>query len=150
MERTADGGRWVKKAMELMKLTIRLRSRTKKTPSPLAGDGRGEGVRARRSALSPSAVRCPLFTVIALAAMTGCVSAPQKPDESATWQEPPPMATHGNGAIYQAGTDSALFDNSVARRVGDTLTIRLDETTNASKSSSTTTKKSTSVDLPGP
>lgn len=140
----------MKKAMELMKLTIRLRSRTKKTPSPLAGDGRGEGVRARRSALSPSAVRCPLFTVIALAAMTGCVSAPPEPDYSATWPEPPPIATQGNGAIYQAGTDIALFENSVARRVGDTLTIRLDESTNASKSSSTTTKKSTSVDLPWP
>ena len=55
-----------------------------------------------------------------------------------------------NGAIYQAGHDIALFENAVARRVGDTLTIRLNERTNASKSSSTTTSKSTSASLPGP
>src|SRR6185295_13158440 len=55
-----------------------------------------------------------------------------------------------NGAIYQAGNDIALFENATARRVGDIVTIRLVESTNASKSSSTTTKKSTSLDLPGP
>lgn len=76
--------------------------------------------------------------------------APSEPDYSATWPEPVPAGAQGNGAIYQAGHDVALFENSVARRVGDTLTIRLNENTNASKSSSTTTKKSTSVDLPGP
>ena len=82
--------------------------------------------------------------------MSGCATPPAEPDYSATWPEPPPAATQGNGAIYQAGTDIALFENSVARRVGDTLTIRLNENTNASKKSSTTTKKATSVDLPGP
>ncbi len=103
-----------------------------------------------RHALAPSAVRRSLFTAIVVCTMAGCVSAPPEPDYSATWPEPPPVATQGNGAIYQAGTDIALFENSVARRVGDTLTIRLNESTNASKSSSTTTKKSTSADLPGP
>lgn len=70
-------------------------------------------------------------------------------DEDMDWPEPlpPPQA---NGAIYQAGYDVALFENSTARRVGDIVTIRLVENTNASKSSSTTTKKSTSLDLPGP
>jgi flagellar L-ring protein FlgH len=55
-----------------------------------------------------------------------------------------------NGAIYQAGNDIALFENATARRVGDIVTIRLVESTNASKSSSTTTKKATTLDLPGP
>src|SRR5688572_10379261 len=87
---------------------------------------------------------------LAAFALSGCATPPPEPDYSATWPEPPPAATQGNGAIYQAGTDIALFENSVARRVGDTLTIRLNENTNASKKSSTTTKKSTSVDLPGP
>ena len=59
-----------------------------------------------------------------------------------------PQAT--NGAIYQAGYDVALFENATARRVGDIVTIRLVEATNASKSSSTTTKKATTLDLPGP
>lgn len=99
------------------------------------------------------AVRCAGLRSAALAAafvLGGCVSAPPEPDYSATWPEPPPVATQGNGAIYQAGTDIALFENAVARRVGDTLTIRLTESTAASKSSTTTTKKSTSIDMPGP
>jgi flagellar L-ring protein precursor FlgH len=82
--------------------------------------------------------------------VSGCVMAPAEPDYSATWPEPAPLEAQGNGAIYQVGHDVALFENAVARRVGDTLTIRLNERTNASKSSSTSTKKSTTVDMPGP
>jgi flagellar L-ring protein precursor FlgH len=83
------------------------------------------------------------------AALTGCVSAPREPDYSATWPEPTPPASQSNGAIYQAGHDIALFENSVARRVGDTLIVRLSERTNASKSSSTSTQKSSSAELAG-
>ena len=84
------------------------------------------------------------------AALSACVVAPPQPEDySATWPEPPPSATAGNGAIYQVGHDIALFENSTARRVGDTLTIRLSEKTNASKSSSTTTSKSTNADIGG-
>lgn len=82
-------------------------------------------------------------------ALSACVTAPPEPDYSATWPEPPPSATAANGAIYQSGHDVALFENAVARRVGDTLTIRLNESTNASKSSSTTTSKSTSAEIGG-
>lgn len=91
-------------------------------------------------------------TVVAVAALVlaGCVTPPKEPDYSASWPEPAPTQEHANGAIYQAGHDIALFENAVARRVGDTLTIRLNERTNASKSSSTSTSKSTSIELPGP
>ena len=92
-----------------------------------------------------------LFVMIAAAfALGGCVTPPKEPDWAPTWPEPAPTPEQGNGAIYQVGHDIALFENSVARRVGDTLTIRLNENTNASKSSSTTTSKSTTVDMPGP
>jgi flagellar L-ring protein precursor FlgH len=87
---------------------------------------------------------------VALFALAGCVAPPPQPDYSATWPEPMPSETAGNGAIYQTGHDIALFENAVARRVGDTLTIRLNERTSATKSSSTSTKKSTSIDMPGP
>jgi len=90
------------------------------------------------------------LTATALFALAGCVTPPPEPDYSATFPEPPPSPTAGNGAIYQAGHDIALFENAVARRVGDTLTIRLNERTNASKSSSTTTKKSTNAELTSP
>ena len=83
-------------------------------------------------------------------ALAGCVTPPKEPDYSATWPEPAPTQEHANGAIYQAGHDIALFENAVARRVGDTLTIRLNERTNAQKSSSTSTSKSTTVEMPGP
>jgi flagellar L-ring protein precursor FlgH len=91
-----------------------------------------------------------IFVTGAMLALAGCVSSPHEPSYSATWPEPLPEAAQANGAIYQAGHDVALFENAVARRVGDTLTIRLNERTNASKSSSTSTKKSTNVDIPGP
>lgn len=92
-----------------------------------------------------------LFAMVAAAfALSGCVTPPKEPDYSATWPEPAPTQEHANGAIYQAGHDIALFENAVARRVGDTLTIRLNERTNAQKSSSTSTSKSTTVDMPGP
>ncbi|HEY7641656.1 MAG TPA: flagellar basal body L-ring protein FlgH [Steroidobacteraceae bacterium] len=87
---------------------------------------------------------------VAMLALAGCVSHPHEPDYAATLPEPAPTQAQANGAIYQAGHDVALFENSVARRVGDTLTIRLNERTNASKSSTTSTKKSTNIDLPGP
>lgn len=91
-----------------------------------------------------------LVLVAGALALGGCVTPPKEPDYSATWPEPPPTAEHANGAIYQVGHDVALFENAVARRVGDTLTIRLNERTNASKSSSTSTTKTTNVEMPGP
>lgn len=95
-------------------------------------------------------IRGSMVALAAAFALAGCVTPPAEPDYSATWPEPPPAAEQANGAIYQVGHDVALFENSVARRVGDTLTVRLNENTNASKKSSTSTSKSTSVALPGP
>ena len=106
-----------------------------------------------RAAVNPLGLaRMPRLIAVSLAALVlcGCVMAPPEPDYSATWPEESPQATAGNGAIYQTGHDIALFENSVARRVGDTLTIRLNESTNASKSSSTTTKKASSAEITGP
>jgi flagellar L-ring protein FlgH len=70
------------------------------------------------------------------------------PEDSAA-QIVAPVAP-SNGAIYQAGREIALFENTVARRVGDVLVVRLVENTSASKSSSTSTRKSTAAELPGP
>ena len=86
---------------------------------------------AKNSDYPLSAIRYPLLFL----ALAGCVSRPPEPSYSATWPEAVPTTAQANGAIYQAGHDVALFENAVARRVGDTLTIRLNERTNASKSS---------------
>jgi flagellar L-ring protein precursor FlgH len=89
------------------------------------------------------------FSVV-LAVLGGCAASPSDEEFAATWPEEIPADRPANGAIYQVGHDIALFENSVAHRVGDTLTIQLMESTAASKSSSTSTKKSTRVDMPGP
>ncbi len=104
---------------------------------------------AKRIGYPLSAIRCPLLALSALA-LSACVTAPPEPDYTATPPAPMPVESAGNGAIFQVGHDIALFENAVARRIGDTLTIRLNESTNASKSSSTSTRKSSSASLPGP
>jgi flagellar L-ring protein FlgH len=81
----------------------------------------------------------------------GCASRPTYDQQfAAAWPEELPRDEPANGSIYQAGYDVALFENSTARRVGDTVTIILSESTAAQKSSSTSTAKDTSVDIPVP
>lgn len=73
---------------------------------------------------------------------------PPKDDDGLSWAaEPAPKPT--NGAIYQTGREVALFENPAARHVGDIVTIVLNESTAAQKSSSTNTNKSTTDTLPG-
>jgi flagellar L-ring protein precursor FlgH len=54
------------------------------------------------------------------------------------------------GAIYQAGRGSSLFEDVRARRVGDVITVVLQESTNAAQSASTSTSKDSSVNLANP
>lgn len=79
-------------------------------------------------------------------ALAGCVMPPRVEDYSATLPEAPVTAQAGNGSLFSSN-HVALFENPVAHRVGDIVTIRLMENTAASKSSSTSTKKSTGVDI---
>ncbi|MCG7899029.1 MAG: flagellar basal body L-ring protein FlgH [Candidatus Thiodiazotropha weberae] len=62
----------------------------------------------------------------------------------------PPPAPTGNGSIYQAGYENAWFEDQRARRVGDLLTVRLVESTQANKSASTSTSKSSNNSLTSP
>jgi flagellar L-ring protein precursor FlgH len=92
-----------------------------------------------------------LFGVLVLAALGGCATVQKKPpkeDDQLSWAlQPEPPAS--NGAIYQVGRDVALFENPVARHIGDTVTIVLSESTAAKKSATTNTAKSTNQTLPG-
>ncbi|MEO8308301.1 MAG: flagellar basal body L-ring protein FlgH [Pseudomonadota bacterium] len=88
--------------------------------------------------------------IIAIAVLaSACVHAPAVEDFVATPPDDTPYAHTANGAIYQSGHDVTLFENSIARRVGDTVTINLVESTAAQKSSSTTTAKKTDVNIAG-
>lgn len=90
--------------------------------------------------------------LLAALALAGCAGLPPRDnaDYAATWPDPPVEEAAANGSIYQTDRDVRLFENAVARRVGDVLTIVLAEKTDASKSAKTTTSKSTGIDLPGP
>jgi flagellar L-ring protein precursor FlgH len=92
-----------------------------------------------------------LYVMLVMASLAGCQMTPRKPpkeDDSLSWAlEPAPAPT--NGAIYQVGRDVALFENPVARHVGDIVTISLNESTAAKKSATTTTTKNTNNTLPG-
>ena len=91
------------------------------------------------------------MTVLAATLLGGCATFPEQSREfDGAWPEELPREQPSNGAIFQAGYDVALFENVVAHRVGDTVTINLQESTAAQKSSSTSTSKDTSVDLSAP
>jgi flagellar L-ring protein precursor FlgH len=80
-------------------------------------------------------------------ALAGCGLLPEKkpkPDPVVARVLPPPTP-RTEGAIYQAGQQIELFADLKARRVGDVLTIRLTESTAASKSAVTKTSKTTGV-----
>jgi flagellar L-ring protein FlgH len=87
----------------------------------------------------------------ALLGLSACQThhaAKDKDDDGMSWaEEAAPKPT--NGAIYQAGREVALFENPAARHVGDIVTIVLNESTAAQKSSSTNTNKATTQTLPG-
>src|SRR6202048_3140528 len=91
-----------------------------------------------------------LCAVLWLAPLSGCQTGkPLKDkDEQLSWlQEPVPPAS--NGSIYQVGRDVALFENPIARHIGDVVTIVLSEATAAQKSATTSTSKATTDTMPG-
>ncbi|MFW5443071.1 MAG: flagellar basal body L-ring protein FlgH [Methylococcaceae bacterium] len=60
----------------------------------------------------------------------------------------PPQQT--NGAIFQAGYDMRLFEDHTAKRVGDILTVTLDEETKAKKKSDLDASKDNSISVTAP
>lgn len=92
------------------------------------------------------------LVVACITLMAACASPTPIRDWTATLPPEPPVppADQANGAIYQAATGMSLFGDVKARRVGDTLVIRLAERTNASTSASTSTNKSGSASIENP
>lgn len=78
--------------------------------------------------------------------LVACTPLPQRdpafaPVEPADLRPP----AQSNGGIYQAGYDMRLFEDNKSMRVGDILTIRLQEQTQAKKKADLDTKKDTSI-----
>ena len=97
-----------------------------------------------------------LIPVLALA-LTGCASFQQesrKPPElePEAWQPPPlPEAEEQqvqHGSLFSASYSNSLYEDRMAYRVGDILTVLLDEETKSRASSGTNFKKDSSVNGP--
>ena len=79
-----------------------------------------------------------LLTVNVLALTAGCQTAAKRnPEFAAVRPALPPVEPQSNGSIYKPGYDVRLFEDLKARRVGDILTVKLAEATDASKSADT-------------
>ncbi len=96
-----------------------------------------------------------LITSIAIAVLTGCTTLPESmPRHNAAFApatppyQPPPL--HPTGSIYQVHNDMRLFENLTAHRVGDILTIRLVEETDAAKDADLEIKKQNSISASAP
>lgn len=95
-------------------------------------------------------LRMILCAGLALLCTSGCHTSSKLPkaDDGLAWTQlkiPPPT----EGAIYQTDREMELAGNSVARHVGDIVTIVLQEQTAAQKSATTDTNKTTTDTLPG-
>lgn len=93
------------------------------------------------------------FSVIVLAALVaaGCNTAPKRDPDYAPVRPAMPMpAPSGDGAIYHGGYSMNWLEDMRARRVGDILTVKLSETTNATKSAKTKADKTNSNNIANP
>ena len=93
-----------------------------------------------------------LIGCLAVLALSGCAALnPPKPGDSPEYQPVAPTqprpASANNGAIFQPSHDAALFEDHKAGRVGDLVTVVLDEKTDAKKSSATSTAKDSSTEM---
>ncbi len=83
--------------------------------------------------------------------LTGCATTTQEladfePIIRPVAPEPP---VYNNGSLFQVRSIS-LFEDPKPYRIGDILTVILKESTSASKTAETSTKKEDSIDLPSP
>ncbi|MFM8453763.1 MAG: flagellar basal body L-ring protein FlgH, partial [Gammaproteobacteria bacterium] len=62
----------------------------------------------------------------------------------------PEKNLQGNGGLFQSARNLNLYEDIKAIQVGDILTVKLSESTNASKSAETKTKKEDTVSIPDP
>ena len=102
--------------------------------------------------ISPGGMWHRLLQVTALLfLLSGCAT--MQPAPSDYRPAYPPVSTappQTSGGIYQAGYSMALFEDIKARRVGDTITIVLQERTQASKDAKTETSKENDITIANP
>ena len=94
-----------------------------------------------------------LVAVILSVALGGCLSTPsQKPIPDDPSYAPiipafPPPKVSSDGSLFQAGVTSDLYSDFRSSRIGDIITVVLQENTTASKSASTSTSRESTVEV---
>ena len=91
------------------------------------------------------------FIGFVLVLITACTPLPPRDPEFAPVQPAslmPPV--QNSGSIYQSGYDMRLFEDNKAMRVGDVLTIKLEELTQAKKADDLNAKKDLDVLVSAP
>jgi flagellar L-ring protein precursor FlgH len=86
------------------------------------------------------------YTGFVLVLLAACTPVPPKDPDFAPVQPAnlrPPI--QNSGSIYQSGYDMRLFEDNKAMRVGDVLTIKLKELTQANKAGDLNAKKKNSI-----
>ncbi|WP_114417637.1 flagellar basal body L-ring protein FlgH [Marinospirillum perlucidum] len=100
-------------------------------------------------------LKTSLILGVLLALITGCASSQPaaQPDDphyapvQPSRMQPPPATA---GSLYQEGYGNGLYGDRKAYRVGDVITIVLEEQTQSSNSSSTDMSRETEVDIASP
>lgn len=92
------------------------------------------------------------FLIFGLVAMVGCANDIPKRDPAFAAVRPiaMPVPEQNDGAIFNANNNRLLFEDYKARRVGDILTVRLEERMDAEKESETSMNKSSSANIENP
>jgi flagellar L-ring protein precursor FlgH len=106
---------------------------------------------ARFPRLPRHALAATTLATLALAGCAGRDAATRPAEPVATVAGTPVMpAANTGGAIYQPASALLFFHDAKARRVGDVLTVRLNERTQASKSNSTDAAKTSALEMGAP
>lgn len=103
---------------------------------------------ARRRAAQLATAAAALVLLLVVPACSMLPNHKPKPEPPPVARVPPPPPT--DGAIFQAGQQMELFSDLKARRVGDVLTIVLNESITGSKAAVTKTTKTTATANTGP
>ena len=94
-----------------------------------------------------------VLSVAILVLISACNSNPVKPNDpnfAPVSQDRLIPAPAQDGSLYQKNYGISLFDDHKAYRVGDIITVSLDENTESSKSADTTVTKDTDISLANP
>ncbi len=96
-----------------------------------------------------------LLPVLVSAFLTGCAGQPKVPESADQSWAPPPLPEPQpqqvvDGSLFNTSYSNSLFEDRMAYRQGDILTVQLNESTTSSKSSGTDFDKDASIALPIP